>query len=188
MYLKENWQRVCYSSLLLKNQHAFLIIKVSTGCITEIENCKIAWNCTQIAFSPMYSIQVSVFKHLCFSDRSTLLIRGGWLFLCLIRALRVVCQFLLRYSDPLILQTKRFIFVTGLKTGLNHYGKSCPFEHTEMWKYSFVQDSSWSRLQAICIFSLTLTMSLTSLTVTRYIAFIIRQNSLGRNIAMRKRK
>ena len=41
MYLKENLQTTCRSFVLLKNHHTFLT-EVSTGCIDEIENGKVA--------------------------------------------------------------------------------------------------------------------------------------------------
>ena len=79
--LKEILLTVCHNSLPIKNYHTFLI-RVSTGCIHETENCKVACNSIQIAFLPIYSIQVCVVKHRCFSetgqhfDQSNLVISG----------------------------------------------------------------------------------------------------------------
>ena len=47
---------------------------MSTSCINEIENCKVARNFAQIALLPMFSMQISVFKYLCFSKVGNLLV------------------------------------------------------------------------------------------------------------------
>ena len=86
---------------------------MSIGCGNETENCKVACNCTQIAFSPMYFIETNVFKHPCFQtglggqhfNQSELVISGLHLFkLYANSCLGTTVRF------P-ILYTKRFIFV-----------------------------------------------------------------------------
>ena len=83
--------------------HTFQIA-VSTGFINKTENCKVARNCTQKAFSPIYTnkcFQTSLF----FRPVNTL-VRVSQQFLGLTRELRVVCHtFLIAVSTSFINET-----------------------------------------------------------------------------------
>ena len=85
---------------------------------------KIAWNCYKLAFSPVYSIQISIFKMFVFQIRenfnqSNLVISGHYL------SFQVLCQFLFRQKVVRLLHV--FTYTVWFSSDSQHdmFSRTC---------------------------------------------------------------